>query len=76
MTLWRTHDWGKALDLTIGLLDDNSKKDLQSEASVRLANIFPVLEQAEFRAGIAGSDPHSPGRAKVSPIVPRAGIKG
>jgi hypothetical protein len=49
MTLWRTHDWGRALDLTIAQLDDHSKQDLRPEASVRLANIFANLDQSEFR---------------------------
>ena len=52
MTLWRIHDWGKALDLTLAQLEDNSKRDLQPEASVRLANIFADLEQAEVRADL------------------------
>ncbi len=52
MTLWRMHDWGKALDLTVAQLDDASKRDLQPEASVRLANIFAALEQPEHRADV------------------------
>lgn len=49
MTLWRTHDWARALDLTIAQLADTANPDLRPEASVRLANIFAALEQAEYR---------------------------
>ena len=52
MTLWRMHDWAKALDLTLAQLDDKSKPDLQPEAGLRLANIFADLAQAEYRADI------------------------
>jgi len=52
MTLWRMHDWGPALDLTLAQLDDKSKPDLQPEAAVRLANIFADLAQAEHRADL------------------------
>lgn len=52
MTLWRMHDWAKALDLTLAQLDDKSKPDLQPEAALRLANIFADLAQAEYRADI------------------------
>jgi TolA-binding protein len=52
MTLWRMHDWGRALDLTMAQLDDKSKPDLQPEAAVRLANIFADLAQAEYRADL------------------------
>ena len=52
MTLWRVRDWGKALDLTLAQLDDGAKRDLQPEASVRLANIFAELERAEYRADL------------------------
>ena len=46
MTLWRTHDWAGAIDLTTAQLDDTANPDLRPEASVRLANIFAALEQA------------------------------
>jgi TolA-binding protein len=52
MTLWRIHDWPKALDLTLAQMDDKSKPDLQSEAALRLANIFADLAQAEHRADL------------------------
>ncbi len=52
MTLWRMHQWGPALDLTLAQLDDKSKPDLQPEAAVRLANIFAELAQAEHRADV------------------------
>jgi TolA-binding protein len=52
MTLWRMHQWGQALDLTLAQLDDKSKPDLQPEAAVRLANIFADIAQAEFRADL------------------------
>ncbi len=52
MTLWRTRDWGGALDLTIPQLHDRAKRDLQNEAAVRLTNIFAALEQAENRADV------------------------
>ena len=52
MTLWRMHDWGLALDLTLAQLENKSKLDLQPEAAVRLANIFADLAQAEYRADL------------------------
>jgi hypothetical protein len=52
MTLWRMHEWGQALDMTLAQLDDESKPDLQPEAAVRLANIFADLAQAEYRADL------------------------
>jgi outer membrane protein assembly factor BamD (BamD/ComL family) len=52
MTLWRTHEWGQALDMTLAQLDDESKPDLQPEAAVRLANIFADLAQADYRADL------------------------
>jgi TolA-binding protein len=52
MTLWRMHDLGPALDLTLAQLEDGSKLDLQPEAAVRLANIFADLAQAEYRADL------------------------
>jgi TolA-binding protein len=52
MTLWRMHDWERALDLTLAQLDDKSKPDLHPEAAVRLANIFAGLAQAEYRADL------------------------
>ncbi len=52
MTLWRMHDWGPALDMTLAQLDDKTKPDLQPEASVRLANIFADLAKAEYRADL------------------------
>jgi TolA-binding protein len=52
MTLWRMHEWGQALDMTLAQLDDKSKPDLQPEAAVRLANIFADLAQAEYRADV------------------------
>jgi tetratricopeptide (TPR) repeat protein len=52
MTLWRIHDWDQALDLTMAQLQDDSKRDLKPEASVRLANIFADLGQAEYRADL------------------------
>jgi TolA-binding protein len=52
MTLWRMHDWGQALDLTLAQLNDKSKPDLQPEAALRLANIFADLAQAEYRADL------------------------
>ncbi len=52
MTLWRMHDWGPALDLTLAQLADKSKPDLQPEAALRLANIFADLAQAEYRADL------------------------
>jgi outer membrane protein assembly factor BamD (BamD/ComL family) len=52
MTLWRMHDWGPALEMTLAQLDDKTKPDLQPEAAVRLANIFANLAQAEYRADL------------------------
>ena len=52
MTLWRMHDWAGALDLTLAQLTDMTKRDLIPEASLRLANIFAALEDAESRADL------------------------
>jgi TolA-binding protein len=52
MTLWRMHEWGRSLDMTLAQLDDKSKLDLQPEAAVRLANIFADLAQADYRADL------------------------
>lgn len=52
MTLWRMHDLGPALDMTLAQLEDGSKLDLQPEAAVRLANIFADLAHAEYRADL------------------------
>jgi TolA-binding protein len=52
MTLWRMHEWGPALDMTLAQLDDKAKPDLQPEAAVRLASIFADLAQAEFRTDL------------------------
>lgn len=52
MALWRMHEWGKALDLTLAQADDKSHEDLQPEARLRLANIFADLEKAEYRADL------------------------
>lgn len=52
MTLWRMHDWGRALDLTLAQFEDKSKPDLQPEAGLRLVNIFAELAKAEFRADV------------------------
>ncbi|MEO7723943.1 MAG: hypothetical protein ABIU29_04530 [Chthoniobacterales bacterium] len=64
MTLWRTHDWARALDLTIAQLDDTANPDLSPEASVRLANIFAALEQAEYRSDLIEAIRARPGTAK------------
>ncbi len=47
---WRTHDWEKALDLTLAELKDTAHPDLQPEAALRLANIFGELTLPEHRA--------------------------
>ncbi len=52
MTLWRTHDWAGALDLTLAQFVDTTKRELIPEAGVRLANIFAALEDAQFRADL------------------------
>jgi TolA-binding protein len=52
MTLWRMHDWPRALELTLAQFEDKSKPDLQPEAGVRLVNIFAELAKAEFRADV------------------------
>ena len=73
MTLWRLHDWGKALDLTLAQLSDDSKRDLQPEASVRLANIFAELEQAEYRADLLAAIRVRPAAIKyLKPFLERA----
>jgi TolA-binding protein len=52
MTLWRTHDWAGALDLTLAQLTDTTKRDLFPEAAIRLANIFAALEDAQSRGDL------------------------
>ncbi|HKP93331.1 MAG TPA: hypothetical protein VJS88_05500, partial [Chthoniobacterales bacterium] len=52
MTLWRTHDWPGALDLTLAQLADKTKPELKPEAALRLANIFAELEDAQSRADL------------------------
>lgn len=52
MTLWRMRDWPGALDLTLAQLTDTKKRELIPEASLRLANIFAALEDAEARADL------------------------
>lgn len=52
MALWRMHEWGKTLDLTLAQADDKSHVDLQPEAGLRLANIFGELEKADCRADL------------------------
>jgi TolA-binding protein len=52
MTLYRTHDWPAALDLTLAQFSDKTKPELKSEAAVRLANIFAALEDAQSRADL------------------------
>lgn len=46
---WQTHDWGKALDLTLAELGDDSDPVLQGEAALRLANIFAALKETADR---------------------------
>jgi TolA-binding protein len=55
MTLWRMHDFGPALDMTLAQLNDATKPDLQPEAAVRLASIFADLAQAEYRADLVAA---------------------
>jgi TolA-binding protein len=52
MTLWRTHDWPGALDLTLAQFADATKRELIPEAAIRLANIFAALEDAQSRADL------------------------
>ncbi|HYJ05735.1 MAG TPA: hypothetical protein VEX43_11410, partial [Chthoniobacterales bacterium] len=52
MTLWRMHDWPRALELTLAQFEDKSKPDLQPEAGLRLVNIFAEVAKAEFRADV------------------------
>jgi TolA-binding protein len=61
MTLWRMHDLGPALDMTLAQLEDGSKLDLQPEAAVRLANIFADLAHAEYRADLIAAIRSRPG---------------
>jgi hypothetical protein len=66
MTLWRMHDWGPALDLTLAQFNDKSKRDLRPEAAVRLANIFADLMKAEYRADLLGAIRSRP--AAITPL--------
>jgi hypothetical protein len=52
MTLYRTHEWAAALDLTVAQFADKTKPELKTEAAIRLANIFAALEDAQFRADV------------------------
>jgi TolA-binding protein len=51
-TFWRMGNWDKALSMTLTQLADEKHADIQSEAAVRLANIFAELANAEHRAGV------------------------
>jgi hypothetical protein len=48
-TLWRTGEWGKAIDLTLAQLTDKVSGDLLGDAETRLANIFAELANVEHR---------------------------
>ncbi len=48
-TLWRLHQWDKALSLTLAQINDKTHAELQAEAAILLANIFAELAQAEHR---------------------------
>jgi TolA-binding protein len=54
-TLWRMQQWDKALDLTLRQLARKTKRDLQGEAGIRLANIFAELANMEHRSVIVAS---------------------
>ncbi len=47
--LWRTRQWGEALDLTLAQLDDAAHRELHDDAAARLANIFADLMRPEAR---------------------------
>jgi hypothetical protein len=48
-SLWRMHQWDKALSLTLAQITDKTHAELQTEAAIRLANIFAELTQVEHR---------------------------
>jgi len=51
-TFWRMGQWDKALRMTLAQITDTKHADIQSEAAIRLANIFAELANAEHRAGV------------------------
>ena len=51
-TLWRTGEWGKALDLTMTQVKDQSHQDLIGNAEIRLANIFAELANVDHRPDV------------------------
>jgi hypothetical protein len=51
-TWWRMGEWENALKETVAQITDKAHPELQSEAGVRLANIFAELAQADHRQGV------------------------
>ncbi len=51
-TQWRSGQWENALKETIAQIKDQSHPELQSEAGVRLANIFAELTNPDHRPGV------------------------
>lgn len=54
-TFWRMGEWEKSLDLTMKQLQEKPTCDLRAEASIRLANIFAKLADAQQRSDVMGS---------------------
>jgi outer membrane protein assembly factor BamD (BamD/ComL family) len=51
-TWWRMDEWENALKETVAQITDKAHSELQSEAGVRLANIFAELTRADHRQGV------------------------
>jgi outer membrane protein assembly factor BamD (BamD/ComL family) len=51
-TFWRMGQWDKALRMTLTQIADEKHGDIQSEAAIRLANLFAELANAQHRAGV------------------------
>ncbi len=54
-TLWRMGEWQDALKETLTQITDKEHPELQSEASVRLANIFAELSRPDHRPGVVAA---------------------
>jgi hypothetical protein len=51
-TWWRMGEWENALKETVAQITDKEHPELQSEAGVRLANIFAELARSDHRQGV------------------------
>ncbi|HWB58292.1 MAG TPA: hypothetical protein VG733_02325, partial [Chthoniobacteraceae bacterium] len=52
---WQTHDWARALDLTLPEIEDTAHADIATDASLRLAAIFAALADKDQRPALLGA---------------------